>query len=192
MKCKVLSYFIHVEYPERRIEVILGKQMARDYVDRFCSERSDFLKDFILGGKDSGLFMSDSADQSYLMCLPDEFDNTTVTVMHSDDGDTYLNDLMPLSTSVSIGKLTHRFRQASDAGRIQTSMTGQIGVKMDQVEYKFGGTIVPITDGGFDRNWREWNAQSSEGFDALIDDQRETVRALRGNLADQFLDGHKD
>lgn len=78
MKCKVLSYFIHVEYPERRIEVILGKQMARDYVDRFCSERSDFLKDFILGGKDSGLFMSDSADQSYLMCLPDEFDNTTV------------------------------------------------------------------------------------------------------------------
>ena len=52
MKPKILSYFIYVEYPERRIEVILGKQMARDYVDRFCKERSSFLADFITGHKD--------------------------------------------------------------------------------------------------------------------------------------------
>lgn len=121
-----------------------------------------------------------------------DFDNVTVEVMTLDDGDTYLNDLLPLSTSVSIGKLTSSFRRASDAGRVQSSMTGQIGVKMDQVEYSYDGCIIPIHDAGFERNWREWNAQTSEGFDALIDDQRENVKSVRRHLADQFLDGHLD
>lgn len=121
-----------------------------------------------------------------------EFDNVTVERMRSDDGDTFLNDLLPLSRSVSIGKLVHRFRQASDAGRAQTSMTGQIGVKMDQVEFTFDGSIIPVHDTGFTRNWREWNAQTSEGFDGLVDDQRESVATLRRHLADNFLDGHVD
>jgi len=121
-----------------------------------------------------------------------EFDNVTVERMRSDDGDTFLNDLLPLSRSVSIGKLTHKFRQASDAGNAQTSMSGQIGLNMDQVEYAYDGSIIPVHDTGFFRNWREWNAQTSEGFDALIDDQRESVATLRRHMADQFLDGHKD
>jgi len=121
-----------------------------------------------------------------------EFDNVTVERMRSDDGDTFLNDLLPMSRSVNIGKLVHKFRQASDAGRVQTSMTGQIGVKMDQTEFTVDGSIIPVHDSGFFRNWREWNAQNSEGFDALIDDQRETVAAVRRHLADQFLTGHVD
>lgn len=121
-----------------------------------------------------------------------EFDNVTVERFRSDDGDTFLNDLLPLSRSVSIGKLTHKFRQASDAGNAQTSMTGQIGVKFDQVEYTYDGSIIPIHDTGFTRNWREWNAQTSEGFDSLIDDQRESVATLRQHLADNFMDGHLD
>lgn len=121
-----------------------------------------------------------------------DFDNVTVERFRSDDGDTYLNDLLPLSRSVNIGKLTQKFRRASDAGNAQTSMTGQIGVKMDQVEYNYDGAIIPVHDTGFFRNWREWNAQTSEGFDALIDDQRESVATLRRRLADQFLDGHVD
>lgn len=121
-----------------------------------------------------------------------EFDNVTVERMRSDDGDTFLNDLLPLTRSVSIGKLVHKFRQASDAGNVQTSMTGQIGVKMDQVEFTYDGSIIPIHDTGFFRNWREWNAQSSEGFDALIDDQRESVASLRAHVADNFMDGHVD
>lgn len=121
-----------------------------------------------------------------------EFDNVTVQRMRSDDGDTFLNDLLPLSRSVSIGKLVHKFRQASDAGVTQTSMTGQIGVKMDQVEYTYDGTIIPVHDTGFFRNWREWNGMTSEGFDALIDDQRESVASLRQKLADSFMDGHVD
>lgn len=121
-----------------------------------------------------------------------EFDNVTVERFRSDDGDTFLNDLLPLSRSINIGKIVHRFRKSSDAGNAQSSLTGQIGVSMDQVEYTYDGSIVPIHDTGFGRNWREWNAQSSEGFDALIDDQRESVATLRQHLADQFLDGHKD
>lgn len=121
-----------------------------------------------------------------------EFDNVTVERFRSDDGDTFLNDLLPLSRSVNIGRLVHKFRQASDAGLAQTSMTGQIGVKMDQVEYTYDGSIIPVHDTGFSRNWREWNAQSAEGFDALIDDQRESVATLRRHYADQFLDGHTD
>lgn len=121
-----------------------------------------------------------------------QFDNVTVERMRSDDGDVFLNDLMPLSRPINIGKLVHKFRQASDAGNSQTSMTGQIGVKMDQVEYTYDGSLIPVHDTGFGRNWREWAAQQSEGFDALIDDQRESVADLRRRLADTFLDGHKD
>lgn len=121
-----------------------------------------------------------------------EFDNVTVERMRSDDGDTFLNVLMPRSRSISIGKLLHKFRQASDAGNVQTSMTGQIGVKMDQTAYKIDGSIVPIHDTGYSRNWREWNAQTSEGFDALIDDQRNSVESLRKRLANTFLDGNID
>lgn len=121
-----------------------------------------------------------------------DFDNVTVERFRSDDGDTFLNDLLPLSSSVSIGKLVQKFRQASDAGNAQTSMTGQVGVRMDQVEYTIDGSIIPVHDTGFFRNWREWNAQTSEGFDALIDDQRESVATLRRKLADNFLDGHTD
>lgn len=121
-----------------------------------------------------------------------EFDTVAVERFRSDDGDTFLNDLLPLSRSVSIGKLVHKFRQVSDAGNAQTSMTGQIGVKMDQVEFTYDGSIIPVHDTGFFRNWREWNAQTSEGFDALIDDQRESVATIRQHLADQFMDGHVD
>lgn len=121
-----------------------------------------------------------------------DFDNVTVTRFRSDDGDTFLNDLLPLSRSVNIGKLVQKFRMASDAGNAQSSMTGQIGVKRDQVEYTYDGSIIPIHDTGFGRNWREWNAMSSEGFDALIDDQRESVATIRRHLADSFLNGHKD
>lgn len=121
-----------------------------------------------------------------------EFDNVTVERMRSDDGDTFLNDLLALSVSISIGKMTQKFRRASDAGIVQTSMGGQNGALIDSVDYSYDGSIIPVHDAGFGRNWREFNAQSSEGFDALIDDQRETVASIRQHAADQFLDGHVD
>tara|TARA_R110000851_G_scaffold22894_2_gene67610 strand:- start:26522 stop:27601 length:1080 start_codon:yes stop_codon:yes gene_type:complete len=124
--------------------------------------------------------------------LYQEFDNVTVEAMLADQGDVFLNDLLPLSRSVSLGTQVHNFRMASDSGLVQTSMSGQIGVKMDQVEYTYDGFIVPISDAGFSRNFREKETFTSSGFDALIDDQRETMRSVRADIADQFLNGHKD
>lgn len=121
-----------------------------------------------------------------------EFDTTVVQRFRSDDGDTFLNDLLGLSRSISIGKMVQKFARASDAGHAQTSMGGQIGVKADQVEFNYDGTLVPIHDAGFGRNFRELEGMRSESFDALIDDQRETVATLRRHIADSFLDGHKD
>lgn len=121
-----------------------------------------------------------------------EFDNVTIERFRSDDGDTFLNDLMPLTKSVSIGKLIYENRKASDAGQVQTSMSGQTGIKFDQVEFNYDGTLVPIHDAGFFRNFRVLAASTSEGFDSLIDDQRETVAAVRRKLADTFMNGHVD
>lgn len=121
-----------------------------------------------------------------------EFDNTTVTRMRSDDGDTFLNDLMPLSKSVNIGKLVHKYRRASDAGIVVTSMGGQIGSLADQVQYSIDGSIIPIKQSAFKRGFREWNAGRPENWDALNDDQRETVATVRANIADSFLDGMTD
>ena len=120
------------------------------------------------------------------------FDNVTVERFRSDDGDVFLNDLLPFSRSLNIGKTVHKFRQSSDAGNAQTSMTGQLGVKMDQTENTYDGSIVPIHDTGYSRNFREWPAMTSEGFDGLIDDQRESVATIRRHIADAFLDGHRD
>lgn len=121
-----------------------------------------------------------------------EFDNVTIERMRLDDGDVFLNDLMPLAKSVNIGKVVYENRRASDAGVVQTSIGGQTGIKFDQVEYNYDGTIVPIHDTGFFRNFRELAAGTSEGFDALIDDQRESTASLRLKLVDTFMDGHKD
>lgn len=76
MKCKLLCHKLIIDYPDRHIYVVIGHQMARDYVDRFCNERSDFLKDFILGDELNAMFWS--SDGCYLMCLPEKFDHTAV------------------------------------------------------------------------------------------------------------------
>lgn len=77
MKCKILCHTIHTECPERSIDIIIGKQMAKDYVKRFCNERSDFLSEFITGHPLNGMFLCKEGN-TYLMCLPEEFNAETV------------------------------------------------------------------------------------------------------------------
>lgn len=121
-----------------------------------------------------------------------EFDNTSVTRMRLDDGDVYLNDLLPRSKSINIGKLVHKYRKVSATSGVKVSMSGQTGALIDRTEVSYDGTLVPIHEAGFGRKWREWNALTSEGYDALIDDQRERVANVRESLADTFLTGHVD
>lgn len=121
-----------------------------------------------------------------------EFDNSIVQRIRQDDGDAFLNLLLPLAKAVNMGRLTYEYARASDAGRVRTSMSGQTGLVSDQVEYLPEGTIIPIHAAAFSRGFREWESGQAEGFDALIDDQRETVATVREAFADDFLDGHRD
>lgn len=118
-----------------------------------------------------------------------EFDNQTKTLMRNDEGDVLLNDLLPLARSINIGKIEYKFRRSSDSGNAQTSLSGQTPILMDNTQYSYDSAIVPVHQDGFGREWRELEGQRSEGFDALIDDQANSVRALRRQMVDYILDG---
>lgn len=117
-----------------------------------------------------------------------EFDAQAATIMRADNL-TLMNDLMPLAKSLPIGKALHEYRQASDAGISTTSMNGQVPAKLDKTTYTYDGAIVPIHTVGYGREWREWAAQQSEGFDGLIDDNENATRELKDTVVDQIYDG---
>lgn len=118
-----------------------------------------------------------------------DLDGITKRVMRDDQGSTYMADLMPLAKAVNIGKLVHLNRVSSDAGRVVRSMSGQVPSTLDKVEYDYRGAPVPIFSSAYGREWREWNTQQSENFDAIADDQEAITAAIRSNMADYALDG---
>lgn len=118
-----------------------------------------------------------------------EFDDITKQVMHGDEGETYMRDLMPLARAIHIGKMVLMHRVVNDGGKVVRSLSGQVPEVMGKSDYDYRGTVVPIFSTGYGRSWREWNTLMSENFDALADDQREHNRVLRGDMADYVLDG---
>lgn len=119
-----------------------------------------------------------------------DLDGITKRVMHNDEGEAYMSDLMPLAKPVNIGKLVHMNRVATGATKqVRRSMSGQVAVPVDKVGYDYRGAPVPIFSNGYGREWREWNTLQSENFDALSDDQGEFMRHLREDMADYALDG---
>lgn len=119
-----------------------------------------------------------------------EFDSTTKIEQVPRGEHALLTRMLQVARPVNIGKEVFEYRKASDAGHGQTSMSGQIGVKMDNVDYKYGGTVVPVHDIGFGRRWREVESMRSEGFDALVDDSRETERELLTTIGKYLWDGN--
>lgn len=118
-----------------------------------------------------------------------EMDGITRRVMRSDEGQTFMADLMPLAKPVNIGKLVHMTRVSSDAGSVTRSMSGQVPVGMDKVTYDYRGTPVPIFATAFGREWREWNTLTSENFDAIADDQEAHTAKIKRDQALYALDG---
>lgn len=118
-----------------------------------------------------------------------EFDNVTKKVMRNDEGDTLLNDLLPLARAIDIGKIEYKFRRASDSGNAITTVSGQTPATMDKTAYSYDSAIVPVHQDSFGRQWRELAGMRSEGFDGLIDDQENSVRAVRRQMVDYILDG---
>lgn len=118
-----------------------------------------------------------------------DLDGITKRVMRDDQGSTYMADLLPLAKAVNIGKLVHLNRVSSDAGRVVRSMSGQVPSTLDKVDYDYRGAPVPIFSSAYGREWREWNTQQSENFDAIADDQEAITAAIRSDMAQYALDG---
>lgn len=118
-----------------------------------------------------------------------ELDSVTTRIFREDDGDTIMNDMMPMSRAVNIGKIEYKFRRASDSGNAVTSLSGQGVIGLDKAQYSYDGTVIPVHQDGYGREWRELEGQRSEMFDGLIDDQENSVRAVRRKMVDWILDG---
>lgn len=105
---------------------------------------------------------------------------------------TFMEDMMALADSVSIGKIVMEYRKASDAGNVVVSLSGQTPLVTDKTEYDYGGTVIPMISTGFNREWREMEGMRSEGFDGLIDDARNSTRNLLSGVADLFYNGREN
>lgn len=118
-----------------------------------------------------------------------EFDNTTTIELVKAGEHATLTRLLQKSKPISIGKLVFEHRKSTAMNKGQTSLTGQTGVKIDAVDYDYGGTVVPVHDKGFGRSWRESEAMRSDGFDALTDDAREAERAVIESMNKYLWEG---
>lgn len=118
-----------------------------------------------------------------------ELDGITRRVMRADEGQVWMADLMPLAKTVNIGKIVHLNRVSGDAGAVTRSISGQVPVGLDKVNYDYRGTPVPIFSSGYGREWREWNSMQSENFDAISDDQEAINAKLRRDNALYVLNG---
>lgn len=121
-----------------------------------------------------------------------EFDQTTKMVQNPEGEFGTLMRVMNAARSVDIGKQVFEYRKASTAGLAKTSMSGQTGVNLDHVDYDYAGTVVPIHDTGFGRQWRDVEGMKSDGFDALVDDAREAELTLLRKADSYLFDGDAD
>lgn len=118
-----------------------------------------------------------------------ELDDITRRVLRTDEGSAFMDDLMPLAKTISIGKLVQLYRVSSDAGSVMRSLSGQVPVALDKVTYDYRGTPIPIFSTAYGREWREWNTLKSENFDALSDDQEAHTAKIKRNMAQYVLNG---
>ena len=117
-----------------------------------------------------------------------EFDNQTKMLMRSNNH-TLMNDLMPFAKALPVGKIEHVYRRASDSGIVQTSISGMGPQDLDKAAYDYDSTIKVIHQTAFGREWMEMEGQRTEGFDGLVDDQANGVRAVQDAIASHFIDG---
>lgn len=118
-----------------------------------------------------------------------DFDAQTKSLMTGDEGGVLLDALLPLARSVDIGKITSEYRRVSDGMIARSSISGQHSKPIDHVSYDYDGTVIPIHDSGFGREWREFQAMQSEGFSPIVDDQAAATRAVRRKVLDNFVNG---
>ncbi len=113
-----------------------------------------------------------------------ELDSITQRVFQNDEGRGYMMDLMGIAKTIDIGKTAYLYRQASDkTGLVTRSLSGQVPETISKTNYNYDGDPVPMFTTGYGREWREQRAFQSEGFDAMFDDQENSVRDLNEDMA---------
>lgn len=126
--------------------------------------------------------------------LPPDFwfdlDEQTVRIMRDDGGEEFMSDLMGLARPVNIGKMVSIARTSSDmSDKVVRSISGQVPVPVDKVDYGFDGAPITIFSKGYGRSWREVMKFQSEGYDALADDNEAALDKIDRNMVDYALDG---
>ena len=129
--------------------------------------------------------------------LPPDFwfdlDEQTVRLMRDDGGEEFMNDLMALARPVNIGKMVSIARTSSDlSDKVVRSVSGQVPIDLDKVEYGYDGAPITIFAKGYGRSWREVLKFQSEGYDALADDNEAALDKVDRNMVDYALDGDTD
>jgi len=119
-----------------------------------------------------------------------DFDRTIKRVMAGDEGGNIVS-LLP-TRSLPIGKIVTEYAKASDSGQAQATISGRQAHKLDKAAYDYEGALVLIHDDGFGRSWREVEAMRTEDFDALQDDQANSVRAVRRSIYNHVFEGVPD
>ena len=76
MDIPITNYKIKIDYPDRFVEIIIGKDQAQRYSDRYLPNDPELLDGFINGHELDGLTIS--CGMQYLLCLPKEFNHLTV------------------------------------------------------------------------------------------------------------------
>ena len=99
------------------------------------------------------------------------------------------NLVQGVAKSVSLGKLDYTYRQTSEQTGGKVSLSGQTGIITDAVEYKNQGTVIPIIDHGVKRDWREYLTFGADGFDTMVDDNREGEKVLMRTANDYMWEG---
>lgn len=116
-----------------------------------------------------------------------DFDRTIKRIMAGDEGSNIVN-LLPVR-QLPVGKIVAEYAKASDSGSAQATISGRQAHKLDNAAYTYDGALVLIHDDSFGRQWREVEAMRTEDFDALIDDQANSVRAVARSISNHVILG---
>lgn len=101
-----------------------------------------------------------------------------------------LQRLLSKAVPVNIGKKVVESRRTGEVDNlVGRSMSGQTQISVDHTASSYQGTIVPIFDMGYGRDWRDIEAQRSEAFDSLSEDSEETEHQVLEDVNDYLWDG---
>ncbi|AGR46573.1 putative coat protein [Pseudoalteromonas phage TW1] len=102
---------------------------------------------------------------------------------------TLLGRLLSQAQTVSIGKKVIESRRYSEAGRINRSMSGQTDIDMDKTKSSYQKMVIPVFDGAYGRDFRDYEAMRSEMLPALAEDSEEIEFTLLDDVNDYLWNG---